>query len=620
VGTDLGLHWMPPVELLRSEGRVEFTLETPHAAASAMRLGLDARMDRAGQFMRVTLVDEDQDRVAPMLNAVLERYVDLAAVLKRARLTEATKVLTEQLARSEVELATAEAALQRFQVQTITQPTEPDVPVSAGSQQTQPTVITSYFSMKFLQDDLKNDREELAELLASLPDSGLSLDVIQAIPAVQASGEISSYIGTLIGKRAEVRELLSQYTAQHSSVRRVQQDVKKLETVDIPQALRRLAIEIDARITDYDGRLAVVANELEDIPPRYIEEQRLRRNVDIAAQIYTSLEARFQSAQLAEASSIPDIRILDRAVPPREPTQNQAPQLLLMAVAAGLGVGIAGAILLDLLDKRVRYPEQITKDLGLHILGGVPRVSGGKRGLQGDDLNQIIESLRGIRLNLIHSYGGSGPLLLTITSPGGGDGKSFVSSNLALAFAEAGHRTVLIDGDIRRGRQHKLFNVERKPGLTEVLTGEASRDEALQETEFSYLSFMPCGTRTHNAPELLGSATMSQMLSALRATYSVIIVDSPPMAAGIDAFSLGSLTKNLMLVIRNGTTDRDLAGAKLDILNRLPINVLGAVLNDIKPGGPYGYYGYYTYYLPGYAAEDELVDSDKLVLKQEANT
>ena len=92
------------------------------------------------------------------------------------------------------------------------------------------------------------------------------------------------------------------------------------------------------------------------------------------------------------------------------------------------------------------------------------------------------------------------------------------------------------------------------------------------------------------------------------------------MAAGIDAFSLGSLTKNLMLVIRNGTTDRDLAGAKLDILNRLPINVLGAVLNDIKPGGPYGYYGYYTYYLPGYAAEDEAVESDKLVLKQEANT
>src|SRR5690606_25809340 len=165
-----------------------------------------------------------------------------------------------------------------------------------------------------------------------------------------------------------------------------------------------------------------------------------------------------------------------------EPSKNQAPQVLLMAILGSLGLGLAGAILLDMMDRRVRYPEQVTGGMGLPIIGVVPRVKSVNGRAGAENKAQLIESFRSIRLSLNHAYGAAGPVMLTISSPGSGDGKSFISSNLALAFAELGERTLLIDGDIRRGALHRLFGVTRKPGLTDLLSGEATLDEVIRPT------------------------------------------------------------------------------------------------------------------------------------------
>jgi Mrp family chromosome partitioning ATPase len=97
---------------------------------------------------------------------------------------------------------------------------------------------------------------------------------------------------------------------------------------------------------------------------------------------------------------------------------------------------------------------------------------------------------------------------------------------------------------------------------------------------------------------------MAQLMATLRSSYDVILVDSPPLGAGVDPFVLGTLTGHMMLVLRTGVTDREYTEAKLDMLDRLPVRVLGAVLNDVRAGDAYGYYAYYTY-LPGYEATDE---------------
>ena len=227
--------------------------------------------------------------------------------------------------------------------------------------------------------------------------------------------------------------------------------------------------------------------------------------------------------------------------------------------------------------KRFRYPEQVTRELGLSILGAIPAI----RKVRADDRDaeeaaQVVEAFRTIRMNLAHSYGAAGPVLLTISSPSPGDGKSLVSSNLALSFAEAGYRTLLIDGDIRRGELHRMFNCERRPGLLDCLRGEASIESVQRPTTHKNLTLIPCGTRHHHGPELLGSAAMRDTMATLKTRYNVIIVDSPPLGAGIDPFVLATATGNIMLVLRSGETDRQMAEAKLKLLDRLPIRILMA--------------------------------------------
>jgi capsular exopolysaccharide synthesis family protein len=209
--------------------------------------------------------------------------------------------------------------------------------------------------------------------------------------------------------------------------------------------------------------------------------------------------------------------------------------------------------------------------------------------------------MRSVRLSLVHFYGGNGPVVVTVTSPGIGDGKSFLSANLALACAEAGQSTLLIDGDARRGGLHRALRRPRKPGLTDCLAGAAPLEAVTQTTMYPSLDFIGAGSRFRDSPELLGSPAMAELLERVRTQYGVVLVDSPPLGSGVDPYTLGTLTGNMLLVLRTGTTNLSLARTKLTVLDHLPIRLLGVVLNDVRPGGMYRYYSY----LSGYATADE---------------
>jgi tyrosine-protein kinase Etk/Wzc len=356
-----------------------------------------------------------------------------------------------------------------------------------------------------------------------------------------------------------------------------------------------------------ENRIASAGQVLQQIPRRATEEQRLRRQVDLAETRYQDLEQQYQSALYAQAAEELGARVLDAAVVPSRPIRDTALRLIAMAFAASLGAAVVLALLLDRIDSRVRYPDQVSTDLGLTILGAIPRIKVGVgKQLSGSRSQtvQVVEALRGIRLGLLHAHGVAGPLITTISSPGPSEGKSFVTSNLALAFADAGHRTLLIDGDVRRGELHRLLGTQRKPGMTDFLQGAAQREDIVQSTQYESLWFIGGGTRVHSAPELLSSPALAQLLLALRSSYDVILVDSPPLGAGVDPFVLATATGNLLMVLRTGVTDREMAEAKLDMVDRLPIRVLGAILNDVHTGGVYRYYGYH-YYLDGYETQDE---------------
>jgi len=282
--------------------------------------------------------------------------------------------------------------------------------------------------------------------------------------------------------------------------------------------------------------------------------------------------------------------------------------MILLGFCGSFGLAVVGAVLLDRIDPRVRYPDQVSREMGLAILGAVPHLRtlphAGRhgKGRVPEDVNQVVEALRGVCLNLVYAHGGRAPLLVTVTSPGAGDGKSFLAANLAHTFADGGHRTLLIDADIRCGVLHRRLSARRRPGLSDYLRGEAPLDAIVQATPYPSLSLIGCGTRAYNAPELLGSPAMSELVNGMRSGYDVILTDSPPLAGGVDPLIVGTLTGTMVLVLRTGYSHRDVAAVKLEVLQRLPIRLLGAILNDVPAGGAYRYY---SYYLPGYEAADE---------------
>jgi capsular exopolysaccharide synthesis family protein len=285
----------------------------------------------------------------------------------------------------------------------------------------------------------------------------------------------------------------------------------------------------------------------------------------------------------------------------------------MMILFGCLGAAMGGAILLDRVDARFRYATDVSRDIGLDILGSIPRIQSGKGKKGAANAAQALEAFRELRIHVGFAYGSAGPLTLTITSPSEAEGKSLISSNLAVAFAEVGKRTLLIDGDTRRGDAHRLLGLERTPGLIDYLK-EHSGADIVQASEIKNLDFIGSGSRGTSTPELLASSRMAALMGTLKKSYDVVIVDSPPLASGGDPLILSSLTGNLAVVIRTGSTEKQLAQAKLDQLSRLPLRILGAILNDVDPSSSgYGYY--YSKYLPSYepVAEEEGDDGVQLL-------
>lgn len=600
LGREVGFAWIPDAEALPPGQKAEIQVASHRDASAQLLENLHVVMADNGNFMRVSLSGNDPQRTAAIVNELTTQFVQLAADLKRAKLRETAAILKEQLSYSATQLRDAEGALEGFRAKTIIQPS--DVPIAAGIGLTQPTVIRQYFDDRMAADSLRRDRAALTTALQSFQSGNTSTDALRTISSVSRAPELSRALGELSDAEANLRVMRQKFTDEYRLVREGQARVDTLRNVVIPRMVGQLAQQMTIQESAIEQTLSRSSRDLQEIPQRTINEQRLTREVAGAASLYANLQQRYEEAKLAEASALPDVKVLDPAVPPTQPDANDRLRLIALGALGSLGLALALAILLDRLDRRFRYPDQVEKELGLSILGAVPQIRRrGKLSQSPEEAANVVEAFRTIRMNVTHTLGGDkGPVSLTVSSPGPGDGKSLVSANLALSFAEAGYKVVLVDGDIRRGELHRSFGIERKPGLLDCLNGTAQVDHVLRSGGHPNLTVIPCGTRFERGPEMLGSEAMLRLIENLKRRFDCVIVDSPPLGAGVDPFVLSTLTRNVLLVLRAGETDREYAGAKLRLFDRLPVQVLGAVLNDIRAEGAYRHYAY----VYGYTADE----------------
>ncbi|MGH7546982.1 MAG: polysaccharide biosynthesis tyrosine autokinase, partial [Gemmatimonadales bacterium] len=572
------------------------------AAVSALLARLRVTPRQNTDVIDIAYTARDPQRAQEVVNRVVGIFQLTNARAAQQQARRQREFIEAQLQRSDSALAVARLALSAFRSR---QGSERNG--VAGSQESR-----GDGGLVVRRQELDGERRMLRGLVARLQESSAgkrreALRTAVSLPGIAVNLEVARLFTQLVQYETTHDSLTSGRWAiarTHPDVQRMNELLTFTEARLVPavqSAVQSRIASLDASIATLDDLRARNASRYQRLSATEAEQARLVEQVENASKIADQLRTEQQKARIAEAVEVGQVEIVDPAPLPTVPIGIGLMRKLAFGLLLGLLLGGTGAFVADHLDRSITRQKDVA-GLGLPVLGVVPHIGATRNGVRKHTATPVIEALRGIRLNLVHAYGSAGPLLVTVTSPESRDGKSFIGSNLALAFADANHRTLLIDGDLRRGALHRLLKVARRPGLADFLQGEATREQILHSTSYQSLYFVGCGARTSDAPELLSSAAMSQLVTSWRSQYSVIIIDSPPLGAGVDAFALGTMTGNLVMVLRLGATDREVAEAKLELLARLPVRVLGVVLNDV-PQGPL--YKPYAYYIEGYEAENE---------------
>ena len=298
-------------------------------------------------------------------------------------------------------------------------------------------------------------------------------------------------------------------------------------------------------------------------------------------------------AERAAAGAGP-IQIVDRAEVPLVPVlPNHTRDFVLTLLLAGvLAIGLAFG--LEFLDSRLKVPDDIKTHLGIPFLGLVPSVK--KRhhtGVSPVLMNEVpagfAEALRTLRTAVVFSSAADRGRTVLVTSTAPEEGKTLVSTNLACALAQAGQRTLLIDGDMRRARVHEVFGFAQQPGLSDVVSGSSHVQTAIRKTDHESLAVLPAGVLPSNPAELLSSTKYKSVLEYLTQQFDWIIIDAPPVMAVTDAAIMSHDAGGVLFVVGAEMTPRRNAQTALEQLTLARAHVIGAVLNRVKLDR-HGYY------------------------------
>ncbi len=600
IGQSAGFAWQPTRAALGSDRTIKFLVRTPREASNGVLRRLQVQFNEGSNLILLRLAGTAQQKPSQTLNAWAEQFVSLSTQLKTGRVTGYSTILRAQLADADRKLRETERIYQQFRTNAITLPSEgiSAKPLGQGEVAVlRDPAVDRFFADGAQLNQVRADRKELERLQRQTTATNTPVEAMLSVPTVNqdpAAVTLRNSLQELVQRQSELRLLREVFTDSYPTTTKPKLEVlRTLQGTTIPAQLNLVLAELRKREQGLSASTAQAEGLLQGIPARTTQQEALRREVDAASTLYTSLRQRFAEAELAERSLAPDVRVLDAAVMPLEPQGNTAPRLFATALVAALGLGLGLAVLLDRMDRRFRYPSQATNDLGLQVLGVVPQIKQDRRQTP-EQAGQIVEAFRAIRMNVRYASMPIEKVVLTITSPGPGDGKSLVAANLALSFAEGGWRTVVIDGDLRRGALHATFGLESGPGLIEYLEGTSLLAEIVQQTgQHENLHVVAGGQRHRRAPELLATPRMQQLIAALSAEYDAIIVDTPPLGAGTDAYAIGTATQNMAIVLRTASTDLKLAKAKLEVLDQLPVAVIGAILNEVNAeAADYQYFAY----------------------------
>jgi capsular exopolysaccharide synthesis family protein len=585
-----------------------WTVVTRETAIDVVLGDLKERPRVATNVVDVTFMARRPAIAQRVVNAIVETFQTASANAERNQSRRRRLFLEEQLNQTDLALQEAQLALSEFR---------------RGAQ-----VYSSKDKLSAQQRDLMTLDVRRAELeadrrmLASLLTAARSDDHetrSAGLRALVSTREIAT--NPIV---AQLHEQLTRYRSARDSLttgqwRRAETDpdVERLDKLIVSseeQLINAAASQVaslDARLDALQGLRESNASEIRTLPEMEAEEDRLRQRVESMRRMGDQLREEYQRARMAEAVEVGQVEVVDFAALPYMPV----PQMLILKLALGtlLGCLLGGtiAVALDVRNRSIRRREEMGAVLNLPSMGVIPNVVTNRSPLarrrtrQADvaglmlvtvsDRSTVgVEAYRLLRTNMLFSDDSQRMKTIVITSAAPGEGKTITAANLAVTFARDGRRVLLVDADLRRPRLHRVFGLSRSPGLADVLSGDASLQ--VYETRIPGLSLLPCGRHTMDPGTLLGNEHMREMLRSLEGHFDRILIDTPPVMAAADAAILGGLVGTVLLVVRAGTTNRDIVQRSLQQLDAVGAHVVGGVLNDPDGETKHEYDAYYAYH------------------------
>ncbi|HEX6985298.1 MAG TPA: polysaccharide biosynthesis tyrosine autokinase, partial [Planctomycetaceae bacterium] len=379
---------------------------------------------------------------------------------------------------------------------------------------------------------------------------------------------------------------------------------KPADLLDVYLASLRHELETlrvqEAKLDEIFRQESAAARELDAV---IVRERQMAQEIDNKTRMLETIAKRLDEMSFFGSQGVRIEPISQPGQGVRTPAKRNEYMIIGGVLGFVLATGIA--YMIEASDKSFRTPEDIRDEVGAPVLGHVPVIAT-KAAADGGRLSPVLstvhapkgpsaESFRLVRTALFFGARGSDLKVVQVTSPDQGDGKSTVASNLAVAIAHSGRRTLLIDADLRRPTVHRIFGTAGGAGLAGVIAGAAEPADAILDSEVPNLAVLPCGPRPENPAELLAGEAFDDLLRWARDRYDFVIVDTPPLLAVSDPGNVACRVDGVLLTLRLGKRTRAKAAEAREILDRVGANVLGIVINGVNSKGESGYRAGYHY-------------------------